>query len=383
MQIAGIISEFNPFHNGHKYIIDKIKEENDCLVTVMSGNFVQRGEPAFLDKHPRAHAALKSGVDLVVELPSPWSASFAGNFAFGAVSLMKELGINSLYFGSETSNVDELEKIAEIDAEIKPGLFGGVTFAKARQNELSKIKDVDISILKGANNNLAIEYIKARNKLECDFQVKCFERMDAQHDSEIKSDSICSASYLRSNFTSENALKYIPVEAYSITNNEISNGYYLDYDKFQLAVITYLRRFKNFESLPDISEGIENKLKKEILNAKDYNELIFAIKSKRYPLARIRRLVLSAFLEIDDEYTLEPVPYINVLGMTKRGEEIIKAIASTSPIPIIMSGKSSKPLDNKAELLLNSEYIRNDVYSSLLKNPYPCGRDFKSRIIKI
>ena len=382
MKIAGIISEFNPFHNGHKYIIDQIKKENDCLVTVMSGNFVQRGEPAFLDKHPRAHAALKAGVDLVVELPSPWSASFAGNFAFGAVSLLKELNIQSLYFGSETNDIEALETIAKIDEELKPGLFGGITFAKGREQELSKIKNIDSSLLKGANNNLAIEYIKARNKLNCDFQVKCIERIDSIHDSDIKSENICSASYLRNNFSKENALKYIPVEALAPTNDEISKGYYIDYERFSIAVITYLRRLKDFSNLPDISEGIENKLKKEIQNAKDYNELIFSIKSKRYPLARIRRLILSAFLDMDNSYSLKPVPYINVLGMTKKGEEIIKFVAQNSNLPIIMSGKSSKPLDKETELLLNNEYIRNDIYSSLLKSSYPCGRDLRSRIIK-
>ena len=100
MNIAGIISEFNPFHNGHKYIVDKIKNENDCLIAVMSGNYVQRGEPAIISKFVRAQAALKNGVDLVVELPSPWSASFAQNFAYGAISCLKELQIDTLYFGS-------------------------------------------------------------------------------------------------------------------------------------------------------------------------------------------------------------------------------------------------------------------------------------------
>ena len=383
MNIAGIISEFNPFHNGHKYIVDKIKNENDCLIAVMSGNYVQRGEPAIISKFVRAQAALKNGVDLVVELPSPWSASFAQNFAYGAVSCLKELQIDTLYFGSETDSVEYLSKIADMDENLSIETSKCETYAKTRQEAIRKhLGKKYADVLMGANDNLGIEYIKASRLLGCKFDIKTVKRIGAGHDSNITDGNICSASNIRKNFNETEIINFTPENTHDLIIDCIESGCILNKNKFSTAVISYLRRKKDFSSLPDISEGIENKLLKEIKTAKHYEELLCAVKSKRYTLARIRRLILSAFLDIDRSYVLKPVPYLNILGMTQVGEQVLKNCAKESTLPLIISSKSSKPLDNQAEVLLNKEYVRNDIFSSLLCNPLPCGTDYTNGIIK-
>ncbi len=385
MKIAGIICEFNPFHNGHKYIIDKIREENDCLICVMSGNFVQRGEPALFPKHTRANAALSSGADLVIELPSPWSASFAENFALGAISLLKEAGINTLYFGSESGSIDKLMKIAEIDKSLKIKDSKDLTYAKLREHAIKDALGKEFSdILRGANDILGIEYIKAAKKLSANFKIKTIKRISATHDSTEASDGICSASFIRENIENPAFLReYTPPFCYKIYSDEISKGSIIDAQKYSDSAISYLRRLNDFSRLPDISEGLDMKLKKELSAARTLEELQASVKSKRYTLSRIRRIILSAFLNIDNSYCGKTVPYINILGMTKSGERALKNISKCSSLPLIFSGKSSSPLDKEVEMLFNDECTRNDIYASLLKKASPCGLDFTEGIIKL
>ncbi len=385
MKIAGIISEFNPFHNGHKYIIDKIKSKNDCVIAVMSGNYVQRGEPAVIEKHVRVRAALLSGVDLVIELPSPWSSSFAENFSIGAVSVLKETNVDSIYFGSECGNIDALKTIVEKDSEIKIEQKKDETFAKARERELEKALGEKYSkILSGSNDNLGIEYIKAANKLNFNPEFKAIKRIHAKHDSKETSSSICSASLIRENIDSSLFLaQYTPIESFKLYLDEISNGRILDIEKYSNAVISHLRRQNDFSNLPDISEGLDMKLKKEIANAENLDDLMEAIKSKRYTLARIRRLILSAFLEQTDFWCLKSVPYLNILGMSSIGEIALKSIAKSATVPLYVSGKTSSKPNEDVEILFNQEAKRNDIYASLLKRPYPCGLDYTVGIIKI
>ncbi len=385
MKIAGIISEFNPFHNGHKYIIDKIKAENDCVIAVMSGNFVQRGEPAIIEKHKRAKAALLSGVDMVIELPSPWSSSFAENFAFGAVSLLKEAKVGTIYFGSECDDIEALKAIADADFSVNIDQQNGETFAKARENAIKELLGDNYSeILKGANDNLGIEYLKASKKLSFNVKFKTIKRVFASHDSAETGSNICSASLLRENIDSSLFLaQYTPIEAFKIFLEEITNSKVYDEEKYSTAAISYLRRKDDFSSIPDISEGLDMKLKKEISAAENLNQLFELIKSKRYTLARIRRLVLSAFLDQENYWSLKTVPYINILGFSNVGEQALKLISKSSNIPLVFSGKANPPLDTEAQMLFNKECERNDVYASLLKSPYPCGLDYSEGLIKI
>ncbi len=387
MQICGIIAEFNPFHNGHQYIINKTKTDNNCILSVMSGSYVQRGEPAIFSKYLRAEAALHSGVDLVVELPSPWSCSCAQNFSFGAMSLLKNCHIDKLFFGSESGDVEGLRSLAIADRKLKlteNDLKSGKTYAQIRQQKLIDELGTNFeSYLSGANNNLGIEYLKAMLDLDCDFEIETIKRTGAEHDSEVATDSICSATYLRDRIKNGEPFKeYVSDSNFELYKNCINDGKYLDYKYFEREIISFLRRLESCDSLPDISEGIDNKLKKELATATSFGDLLTAVKSKRYTLARVRRLLLSAYLQHDKRWFLKEVPYINVLGFTKIGELALRKIAEVSTIPIVISCKPNKPLTKEAEQLLNQECIKTDLYMSLLKSPAACGTDYTNGLIK-
>lgn len=383
MKVSGIIAEFNPFHNGHKYIVDSAKKTSDCVIAIISGNYVERGTPAYFSKFVRAKAAIENGVDLVVELPSPWSTSFAQNFAIGGVSLLKELNVDNIVFGCENDELEKLETIATNDTFVFDKDFKG-TYANARQQAIENNLGKEYSkLLETPNNNLAIEYIKAAKLLNFDTNFKAIKRIGVGHDENEVTDNIASASKIREMLKSgENIDSLVPEQSNKIYCTALKNKEYLCEEKFSNAVISQLRRFNNFKELPEISEGIENRLEKAILKASNYNELLELIKTKRYTLARVRRLVLGAFLGIDSSWLHKEVPYINVLGFSKAGEKHLKAISEELLKPLIFSMKPNKPLDKQVELLLNKECERNDVYMSLLRCPLPCGSDFTNRIIK-
>ena len=383
MKVSGIIAEFNPFHNGHKYIVDSAKKTSDCIIAIISGNYVERGTPAYFSKFIRAKAAIENGVDLVIELPSPWSTSFAQNFAIGGVSLLKELKVDNIVFGCESDELNKLEKIAANDNFVFDKDFKG-TYASARQQAIETNLGKEYSILlETPNNNLAIEYIKAAKFLRFDTKFIAIKRLGVGHDDDIVTDNIASASKTREMLQNgENIDSFVPDSANKIYTTALENKEYLSEEKFNNAVISQLRRFNNFKELPELSEGIENRLEKAILKASNYNELLDLIKTKRYTLARVRRLVLNAFLGIDSSWLHKEVPYINVLGFSKTGEKYLKEVSDSLSKPLIFSMKPNIPLDKEAELLLNKECERNDIYMSLLQTAQPCKSDYTHKLIK-
>ena len=231
MKICGVIAEFNPFHNGHDHLINTIKSDNDSVVVaVMSGNFVQRGEPAIISKFARAKAAILSGVDLVLELPLPYSISTAMYFANGGIDILKSLGVvDTLCFGSESGNIAPLTAVAsrlnnpEFKSFLKEELSSGITFAAARQKAFEKFSpNVESSILENPNDTLAIEYILAAERLGLKVDYKVVKRFGAAHDSHIKTDNICSASELRKTPSLLDLKEpYMPKASYDIFAEEI------------------------------------------------------------------------------------------------------------------------------------------------------------------
>lgn len=383
MKATGIIAEFNPFHNGHKYLVDSAKAKSDCVIAVISGNYVQRGSPAYFSKFIRAKAAIQNGVDLVVELPSPWSTSFAQNFAIGGVSILKALDVDNIVFGCEDDDLEKLKAIANNDDFQFDKDFNG-TYASARQQALeAKLGKEYSTLLNTPNNNLAIEYIKAANSLDFKPEFTIIKRIGVGHDEDIVTDKIASASKIREMLINqENVSDFVPKDACEIYTLAIKNGECLCNEKLSFCLISQLRKFNNYKNLPELSEGIENRLKKAIRIATNYQELLDLIKTKRYTLARVRRLVLSAFLEIDCNWLHKEVPYLNILGFGKVGEKYLKEVSKNLEIPLIFSMKSNKPLEKDTEMLLNKECERNDVYMSLLQDSKPCKSDYTYGIIK-
>jgi len=386
MSTVGIIAEFNPLHNGHKLLIDAAKAENNTVICVISGNFVQRGDTAIIPKNKRAEAALRAGVDLVAELPVYWSMSTAQNFALGGVSQLLNLGCDEIIFGSECGEIDKLENIAEIlmSSEYKTFLSEelkkGITFAVARQNAV-KALNADYEILSNPNNNLGIEYICAAKTLNSKIKFKTIKRIGAPHDSEEIHKNAVSASLLRNKILEGNygfAEKYMPIELRGLIQKNIVS----DISNIEKVILADLRRKTKEElrRLPDISEGIENKIYFSSRVAVSLEELYNMIKSKRYTSARIRRLVLSAFLCLDSSFFMKPPPYVRVLGFGQKGAEQLGRI--NSKIPIVTKASQIKELDDCCKKIFETESRATDLYALSLGSPIGCGTEFTSKLLK-
>ena len=379
----GIIAEFNPFHNGHQALLQKAKETGE-VVCVMSGNFVQRGDLAIADKRLRAKAALAGGADLVLELPVVYAMSTAQNFALGGVAALAAAGCDTLMFGSECADFKKLTDAAErLESDdyrqtLSELLASGLGFAAAR--------DVAASLgdlLKGANDNLAIEYIAAAKRLGVAFTFVPFARKGVSHDEKAPDGQFASASFLREKLLAgDRAFCKAYMPAYSldpIRENEIA-----DIGRLERAILAVLRQKTKEEiaRLPDISEGIENRIFSAIRVATSVEELYNTVKTKRYSFSRVRRLILSAFLGVDDRFFLKKPPYIRVLGMNDTGETIVRDRAKNSLIPLLLRAGEAEALSSDAKQLLLWEAAASDLFSLGTKTPRPCGEDYTAKIIK-
>ena len=387
MSRIGIIAEFNPLHLGHKYLIDEAKKQGE-VVCVISSNFVQRGDTAIVEKRVRTQMALDCGADLVLELPVCYSMSTAQNFAFGGVSALVMAGCDTIMFGSETGEIEPLLKTAEIlnstdfKEKLSQNLKNGKTFAKARQITAESC-GAPKGILEGANNNLAIEYILAAKQLGANLSFKTVKRLGANHDSGDALGGFASASLIREKILSGDfnfAQKYMPKAAFSLLSDDnVSN-----IDLIDRAILATLRTksLNDFKNLPDVSEGLENKLFSAIRVATGLFDVYNKIKSKRYTLARIRRIVLSAFLGLDNTFFMKAPPYIRVLGFNKNGKKIISQQRKQNGNKLVLKATEIKNLGALAEKMFVLENRATDLYLLSLKKPQECGLEYTAKLIK-
>lgn len=389
--VSGIICEFNPFHNGHKYLLDSAKKNSDFVVCVMSGNFTQRGEIAFFEKHIRTEMALKNGADIVIDLPAAWSMSGAENFAFGGISLLNSCGIvDKIVFGCENNNLDLLKKTADlledkkILSDTKHFLTDGITFAKARQTAISQNFPDCAEILDKPNNILAIQYISASQKIGYNVKFEPVLRVGVDHDSEESVDNFTSASNLRSmilNNDISSIKKYVPENIFEIINKKQHS----DFSLLDTAIMFKLRSLtlEDIKKLPDISEGIENRIFEKIKVSDNFDELLNNIKTKRYTLARIRRILMCAAFNIDNTFINQKPPYIKILGYKESSKELLSQIAKKADIPVIINSKDIDKLDNFGKKVFNNELISSDLYSLAFKKPYNCNIELTLPVVKI
>ncbi len=390
MRVAGVVAEFNPFHNGHKYLLDKARDSSDAVVCVMSGSFVQRGEPAVFTKHLRAKAALENGADLVVELPCVWSAARAEDFAKGAIFLLKNCGVSTLVFGSECGDVSALENILkaqknpEFDNLVKTELKKGKTFAAAREAALEKICDKSAAVVKNPNDILGVQYLSAAEKLGADFEVMPIKRKSVQHDDVSTQGGFASASYLRENLDASAMENFVPFSAAKLYNEMKKRGEVLDFSRFETTAAALLRFADKtvFSTLPDISEGIENSLIKAAESASSFSAAAMAVKSKRYTLARIKRLLVSAILGIDAETQRALPPYIKVLGATEKGTKILSEISKNSTLPIIARPADTAGLEPFAQRVLRIEARATELQGFCMKTPLDFEQEKREKFIK-
>ena len=401
MKAVGLVTEYNPFHNGHLYHLNKAMELTgaDISVAVMSGDFVQRGEPAVLDKYTRTSMALNSGVNLVVELPVNYAVSSAESFAAGALKVLDYIKADSIAFGSESGDIERLSKLAHILCDNEDTLYkeiskytaNGISYAAARQKVVEKLTDKDTAaMLTSSNNILAVEYLKAIIKNNYAIKPYTVQRQgDAYNDTDIRSE-YASATALRENLKADNISEYIPVKAGLILS---SNTNYIYPDDITEALFTRLLDIlfasnydknvfiENVMQYPDVSKEIAGRLYKSAMDmitrtvpqrseSKDnwafsFGSLCEHIKTKEVPLSRIKRALVRITLGLDkkhmEKYANEP--YIRVLGFDKKGQEYLSYIRKTVEVPLI-----TKAADYK-EILLDDIHAAN-IYNMIVAGKY-------------
>lgn len=391
MKTVGIIAEYNPFHNGHKYQIKKAKELTgaDTVIVIMSGSFTQQGNIAITDKFKRAEMAIKNGADLVIELPTIFAVSSAEMFAYGAVSILDKLNIvDYLVFGTECADIDILNSIATklltnndaINTAIKNEIKNGISYASARDNTLKTIlTENEYNEFSKPNNILAIEYIKSLKTLNSNITPIGITRKNANHnDDNLNSEDVfSSATSIRNKLeetkNTNDIVNFVPNETYEILN---SSNISFNEDMFKLLRYKILSLGKeNIKNIYDVSEGLENKIYDEVINSKTYDQLINNIKSKRYAMSRIKRILVHILLDITKEKyeILSDTYYARILKINK-GNNFLSTLNKSSSIPILANINDNN-IDNleqktKESLLLdfNSTNIYEIICNSNLNN---------------
>lgn len=391
MSVIGIVCEFNPFHKGHKYLIDTVKKDGDTVVCVMSGNFVQRGEPAIFSKEVRVKSALLNGADIVLELPFIYATASAEIFAFNAVKILNDFGCDKLAFGTENADVSTLEKTVEIlndnafDTKIKNHLEDGVSYPVARQRAFDEHNiDFDIST---PNNILALEYMKALKKLNSKMMPTPITRIGAGYNDTKSVDGFASATHIRQLIESnENFSQFIPENIIEIYNEEIKKGNFVSKEKYNLASLSLLRSKLNedLSCIANMAEGLENRIKCAIKESTSLDEIFDKAKTKRFTHSRIRRAVLSLTLGITADDLKIPVPYCRLLGFNMKSAEIMGRLASNSEISFVASYSDILNLkSNDAEKVFNLENNSRDFYSLIMQNSDECSKEMTFSPIKM
>ena len=391
---AAIIAEYNPFHNGHKLHIERTKElcgaEN--IVVIMSGNFVQRGDCAITDKFSRTRMAIEGGADLVLELPLPFAMSGAEKFADGGVRIAEALGcVDYISFGMECGSVEELKAAADaadnksLKPELDRFLGDGMSFAAARTEAVRTVYGDDVAeIICMPNNILAVEYIRALGRLNSGIIPVGISREGAAHDSEDISGDIASATAVRQMITGGQLVeagRYIPDYSFRELKEYIKGGKApAEINRCERAILSRLRSMtrEQLARLPDISEGLENRIYDCIRKTCSLGELYDSVKSKRYSHARIRRIILSAFLGIRREHADAP-EYIRILGMNDRGKKLLSQ--AKSKLPVISSYKHALSLNQAGLNHYLLECHADDMWGIMTPEIQPCGADMVSKLI--
>lgn len=378
MSVIGIVGEYNPFHYGHKHHIAETKRllGEDCpVVCAMSGDFIQRGEAAVYSKFARAEVAVRSGVDLVLELPVAWALSSAEGFARGAVGILGSTGVvTHLSFGSECGETEPLETLAEIlidpliGADIRSELEAqeGIPFALARQRAVAKRVGELSNQLETPNNILAVEYIKAIYEQGLSIKPVTIQRFGSGHDEISENGRNKSAAEIRMALANgADIAASVPESAYEVYRREdkLGRGPVL-MANLESAMISRLRMLPEsaFAALPDAGEGLSNRFAKAAREESGLDAVIAASKSKRYALSRIRRMAMCAVLGISAGMSREIPPYARVLAANARGCALLREMDGKSRIPVITKPAAVKELDPECRAVFDLCSSAHDLY---------------------
>ncbi|MDI3534539.1 MAG: hypothetical protein PWQ82_904 [Thermosediminibacterales bacterium] len=419
MKVVGLIAEYNPFHNGHLYHLKKTKKitEADFTICVMSGNFVQRGEPALVDKWARTKMALSAGIDLVIELPVCYAVGSAETFAFGSIKTLEATGVvDSICFGSESGDLRILKDISKVLLTeppefidiLKKELKKGLVYPKARELALKyffeSYKSIDTQILtnlidtiKKPNNLLGIEYLKALSRLNSNITPLTIKRISNRNDCDFIKGKITSASKIRSQILLRKkltlkTLDYLPEFSQKVLLQEFKKGKGpIGMDDLTALMLGILRKssLEQLRCYRDVSEGLENRILRFSKNSTTIHELLMAIKTKRYTLTRLQRILIHILLGIKQEYLADfdengGPRYLRILGFSSRASTLLKAIKKKSELPVIVKTAHYKKIqDHILHKMIYFDLLSSDIYSLFFKNPFyrKGGIDFYKKVI--
>lgn len=390
MKTLGIITEYNPFHNGHKYHIQSALKKTNAQFTIciMSGHFLQRGMPSLMDKWTRAENALKGGVDLVIELPVVYALNSAEHFAEGAVKLLNATGITDfIVFGSEKGTINDFYKISEVYATepeafvnaLKENLSLGMSFPKARRKALDVYLGQSVNIDNKPNNILGIEYIKALYTTKSTIKAETIRRIKSNYSDINLTGEISSATAIRQSIKKNNELEDIK-ESVPLTTFNTLQSHMKDLvfkNDFENLIFYKIRSMslKELSEIHDVTEGLENRIKEKALVAESLEELILAIKTKRYTYTRIQRILFKALLNIKKTDVKHDPRYLRILGFNQKGRKLIRMLNDSSNLPVITNLKHYHPQDLIASQMIEKDILATNIYQ-LAKNKKTGNLDF-------
>ncbi len=376
--IIGIIAEYNPFHNGHLYQLHKVRKENKNtkIVVCMSSSFVQRGEPAVIDKWSRAKFAVEHGADLVLELPALFSTQNGEIFAKGGVGILGSF-IDALSFGAE----DDINVLSEINEKIKNNLDNdavksylnsGYSLPVAKEMAMDFLTDEEKNILRTPNNILAMSYLNARDEMGFTFDLMSHSRKNVGYH-ESYNGNFASATYLRQVIKEDvsTAKNFVPASVYNVLNTSKCN---LLENYFEIFKYKLIKESDELKKVTDYEHGMENRFLNYI-DAESFEDFINLCSTKRYSKARIRRAALSFILDLDKELIFDSigVPYLRVLASNDTGFDIIREMKKTHMV-IDKFSKIDELEDEKIKAIAKKEVSATDLYNIFYNKKI--GEDF-------
>lgn len=414
MNIVGLITEYNPFHNGHLYHIQEAKRvaKADAAVVIMSGNFVQRGAPAIMPKHLRAKSALLSGADLVLELPVCFATGSAEFFAMGAIALLDSLGcVDSICFGSECGDSEILGKIAKILLEepddykkaLQNALRKGMSFPQARQHALQGYfinnhfdANALADVLSQPNNILGIEYMKALYQRNSSMKAYSIRRIGAgYHESEL-TEKYSSASAIRHSLAkdslSESIYRQLPFAAQTIMKETFDMRYPVYANDFSLILKYKLLQEtkKSLTSYMDVSEDLANRIINLRNDFQSFDGFCDALKTKDMTYARISRGLLHILLDIRTEHLANYKKngychYAHILGFRKSSAELLSLLKGTSKVPLLTKLTQTEDLSEAGYQMLHQDIFASDLYESVITDKFetPFINEYRQQIVRV
>ncbi|MBQ5969364.1 MAG: nucleotidyltransferase family protein [Clostridia bacterium] len=387
MRVAGVVCEYNPFHAGHRYHLAQTRAGGaDVIAAVMSGNFVQRGDPAMTDKWRRAAAAVRCGADLVIDLPVPWATGSARDFASGAVALLSAVGADVLSFGCETDDTAALKALAAVKdrADVQTGVkrltADGLSYPAALEQAVRTVDPrAPAELLRCPNSVLALEYLSALERLHISMDVMAIRRTGAAHDAPKKAGGFLSAAAIRALPSLDAAKPFIPPEAFAAMFPD--DGGLTDRAAFETLLLGVLRRMSAGEvaALVDDRSGLADRITDAARTACTLDELYAAAKTKSVTMAKVKRELLHVLLGVAPGTAQQTPPYLRVLAANERGLALLKD--RRPALPVMTRHADFARADGFTKAVYDMQCVSTDLYLLTRKQKRPCGEEQRHSVI--